>query len=138
MKIILQVFAVNAQDGFLVDDSNHICAAYNHHNKILVWREGLHRNMCELPANYVEYEDVAVAGHFNVGFWDMLTGDNMELVDVLETKPALIKRAKALLNQNHSVAYVESTMWAERDQNTSMRHIKNSVRKAFGDLVVSD
>ncbi len=45
-------------------------------------------------------------------------------------KTDLINRAKSLINQNLSDAYIESRLYSERDNNTGIRHILQAIKIA--------
>lgn len=136
MKMALQVQNINLQEGYLISDNLQPIAAFNHSKKILIWKEGWGRHNCELPANYEDYEDTVTAGHFNVNFFDMSSYNNLNTTDVeTEGRPHLIEQAKRWVRDgNPSDKYIQSQMYAERDQNTGIRHIVLAIRDARKEL----
>lgn len=49
-----------------------------------------------------------------------------------ETTPKLIERAKVLISGNYSDAYIQSAMYAERNETTGISHIVEAIKQAKG------
>ena len=63
--------------------------------------------------------------------WQPFTNNEVEAEIIKrETTPKLIERARALILGNFSDAYIQSAMYAERNQNTGIKHIVEAIKQA--------
>lgn len=69
MKIQLEVFAVNLQQGFLM--AGHlIVAAYSHHNKNIFVKVPFSMHDYSLPENYKDYKVIhKLTDNFSIQMW---------------------------------------------------------------------
>ena len=67
--------------------------------------------------------------------WQPFTPNEVdnEIID-RETTPELIYKAKGWLKQGYSYAYIQSIMYASRDENTGIKHISLAINKAKQEL----
>lgn len=81
-KETLTAFAVNLQQGFLVNDHNQILLGYSHHLKRLFVPENPGfgwSKYYEVPESFKGYQMVGMVGGFNITAYDFASGKHKEL-----------------------------------------------------------